>query len=77
MDEKVDGNCLDTSEVLVSGTIWWLIAGASSRRWILMPMLCEVSVISLNDGLEMHSQKIHGVNSFMVGDAFGVLQRAG
>lgn len=77
MDEKVDGNCLDTSEVLVSGTNWWLIAGASCQRWILMPMLCGVSVIILDDGLETHSQKINGVNSFMVGDAFGVLQRAG
>lgn len=64
VDKKVDGNCLDTLEFVSSGTNWWLITAVSSQRWILMPILCETSIINLNDGLEMHSQKIHGVNSW-------------
>lgn len=37
---------------------WWQLPEVD-----LTPVLCEVSVISLNDGLEMHPQKIHHMNS--------------
>lgn len=29
-----------------------------------MPILCEVSIIILNDGLEMHSENVHCMNSW-------------
>lgn len=64
-DEKVDGNCLDTSEVVIRDTEGCLTTGVSSLRWILIPIPCEVSITE------------NPLCGFMVGHKFRVLERAG